>query len=919
MSRKTLDTVRTAFRQKPWAVALTLFVVYSAALFYFYAEYYFADLLPVSGDALVLYSDIELVKNAVLHGEFPLWNKFLAGGIPFTSTLFIYLIWAFLPIKGMVYATYISFVALGAAFSYLYFEKIGCGKAVSVCMSVCYLFSVHLGGFRKSHVSVVFAVALLPVMLYLVEMYFSTRKLRWLLLCSAVMAVQFAGGHTQYVVYTDLFLAVYLICFGCHYRMKWATMLRHGAAWGFTYIGLCAFRMFPVLEQSAFYSGNGAVAAAGRDVFESYSISPIKLIQTIFPRFWGEDNFLQPLGLEYSSEMDIELFLGHMVVLFVLGGLLFLFRDFRVRFAAGTMAIACLYAAAGTVPWLSDLFYHVPIFNSFRCPARALYLFIFSAFTLAALALSHWKEDAFRRRLCRLGVIFFGGILGLSLAAAFSALFSLAAQQALSGPELGSLKSYLLHAILPDCVGMALCAVLCIVGRRGFGQKRAVPSTRLACALFAALTLVEVLPYSGMTAPCTWESLYNTDPQSIAVHDSIGNGKVWDAFLGIDGAHESIVSQNMASSKEIPALNSFVTFNDPRLYRMFTGEISTPYNFSGLFTGTLYADRNVWLQNPLLSMLGVKYLIDSSGILQADASCYRIGDGREVLVTKDTVTVPAANEGVQAWFETFDIEQNAMYEIKGRCTAPEAAQFSFDLYGGPNYDNTAQQIEFSLDAGEQEFSGIIATGSFDRAQLETVYWRFMSTMPQELTIRDFTLSKVECQKDDTVYRLWNETEGQAPIYLNTRARDILYVPERIETLADTEELYSNVISYPLDTVDYVQDIPARELAPDAVTIANIDFGYNRCTADIQAGEDTFVNFSQVQYPGWNAYVNGQKTPIHLVNGLIMGIEVPAGSSRIEFVYRPTVFWIGLAVSGGTFLLLLVVCIVSGKKRRGVGR
>ena len=76
------------------------------------------------------------------------------------------------------------------------------------------------------------ATAVFPVILYFIERYFTTRKLRWLLGSSVAMAAQFYLGMFQHTIYADIFLAIYLISFGLHYKMKIAVMLRHGMIWG---------------------------------------------------------------------------------------------------------------------------------------------------------------------------------------------------------------------------------------------------------------------------------------------------------------------------------------------------------------------------------------------------------------------------------------------------------------------------------------------------------------------------------------------------------------------------------------------------------------------------------------------------------------------------------------------------------------
>ncbi len=57
-------------------------------------------------------------------------------------------------------------------------------------------------------------------------------------------------------------------------------------------------------------------------------------------------------------------------------------------------------------------------------------------------------------------------------------------------------------------------------------------------------------------------------------------------------------------------------------------------------------------------------------------------------------------------------------------------------------------------------------------------------------------------------------------------------------------------------------------------------------------------------PGWRAYVNNLQAPILRVNGLFRGIALPGGDHVVEFYYRPSSFYLGIAISLLTIAFLL---------------
>jgi hypothetical protein len=66
------------------------------------------------------------------------------------------------------------------------------------------------------------------------------------------------------------------------------------------------------------------------------------------------------------------------------------------------------------------------------------------------------------------------------------------------------------------------------------------------------------------------------------------------------------------------------------------------------------------------------------------------------------------------------------------------------------------------------------------------------------------------------------------------------------------------------------------------------------------------------YPGWKAYVDGQKTDILRANYFFRGVLVPAGKHRVEFRYAPYSFRLGTAVSLVS-LGLVALLLLAGRK------
>jgi uncharacterized membrane protein YfhO len=76
-------------------------------------------------------------------------------------------------------------------------------------------------------------------------------------------------------------------------------------------------------------------------------------------------------------------------------------------------------------------------------------------------------------------------------------------------------------------------------------------------------------------------------------------------------------------------------------------------------------------------------------------------------------------------------------------------------------------------------------------------------------------------------------------------------------------------------------------------------------------------FTDSDFPGWRAYVDGAATPIIRANGAFKAVELPAGTHTVRFVFRPVAVYVGLGISGvalATAIGLIVATARTGGRR-----
>ncbi len=86
--------------------------------------------------------------------------------------------------------------------------------------------------------------------------------------------------------------------------------------------------------------------------------------------------------------------------------------------------------------------------------------------------------------------------------------------------------------------------------------------------------------------------------------------------------------------------------------------------------------------------------------------------------------------------------------------------------------------------------------------------------------------------------------------------------------------------------------------------------------DVDLDGPGFVVSVDAWAPGWKAFVDGRPAPMLKANALFRAVAVPAGRHVVEMRYRPTTVVVGAGISGISVLLLGVLGVAVGLRRRG---
>jgi len=81
----------------------------------------------------------------------------------------------------------------------------------------------------------------------------------------------------------------------------------------------------------------------------------------------------------------------------------------------------------------------------------------------------------------------------------------------------------------------------------------------------------------------------------------------------------------------------------------------------------------------------------------------------------------------------------------------------------------------------------------------------------------------------------------------------------------------------------------------------------RLTTNGSAGK---LVLSEVLYPGWQAWVDGQPVAIELYEGLFRSLDLGSGLHQVVFEFRPPTVFVGAAIAGIGWLAVLAILMIS---------
>ena len=165
---------------------------------------------------------------------------------------------------------------------------------------------------------------------------------------------------------------------------------------------------------------------------------------------------------------------------------------------------------------------------------------------------------------------------------------------------------------------------------------------------------------------------------------------------------------------------------------------------------------------------------------------------------------------------------------------------------------------------------------------------------------------------------------QTQAVLNPFASGNCWLVKEVKFVKKADEEMNALNNFDPTQVAFVDEkfksaIPFSPVYDSAAYIKLIENKNDEIKYEFNAATNQFAVFSEIYYPhGWEAYIDGKKTPYCKTNYALRGLAIPAGKHTIDFIFDPASVRIGEQIARYTNIfsvLLVLFCFFMVWKKR----
>ncbi|MBI2861544.1 MAG: YfhO family protein [Chloroflexi bacterium] len=932
----------------------------AAFVLLFFAPDLLSGTIPAGYDTQAYYWPVsEYVAQEIRAGHFPLWTPYLLSGFPLYADpgagvlqpIYL-LLYALLPFAIAFSWLLVLRFAAAALFMYFFARGLQVSRFGSTIAAITFAFSGFFIG-HLDHFNLANSAVWLPLVLGALERAFRSsggRRNAWLVAAGIAHGMQWLGNHPQSPLMSILVIALYSIFRlliappepqaaetpgrRASLRNRVSLLAWVGLVTGGVAFGIAAVQILPMLELLFLSQRSDGLPYT---LAAEYRLSLQTMITMIFPYFFGG-----PRGADWAlwPSWELAFYIGMLPLL--LGGAAIILRWKPMTAFLLFLALLGLdIAFANHSPLnLHRLLSELPGYEALRAPARYAYLFDLAWALLAGIG-----ADAIRRSLPapsqKTRVRF---VLLLSTFAAIITLIGfLWGVAALDSTPAADVREFLQRfyvgrSPLPITAALAyerLKEVVNLDNARQIAQILILAWSALALALWAAFPRHTRF----------WQAILILT----IVGDLFFYGRSFFPTVATDklSAPNSAAQQLLALGPSERIYSWLYSPTDPNILLPFRLSEASGYTQARTQRYAAYAAQVEFADTRLLDLLGVRYIVqDKKRQLPSEYGGVPFNPKRPLVqlspeqpvarnafrgsdAPTNQIRVIAALDDSHDLADGSPVAEISLYDTEGKeypivlKAGEDVAQWDYERLdtGPPRHRRPA--IAYSTtrtDTNGQSFQGrfYYATEPLPQSagalpKIERVQFHYLQPAGMieiyGLALEDTEenrLTPIDRFASERFQTVWQEgskviVENRSPLpraflvpnaRLAARGEDVLVTMARVGFAPEKLVILEGDVD--LSTVN-----GAKETSEATGTAQIVLDQPDRLLVEANAQQNAFLLLADTYYPGWKAFVDKREVPIYRADYRFRAVLVPAGQHKVEFVFRPTIFYIGLAISLAT--------------------
>jgi hypothetical protein len=166
-------------------------------------------------------------------------------------------------------------------------------------------------------------------------------------------------------------------------------------------------------------------------------------------------------------------------------------------------------------------------------------------------------------------------------------------------------------------------------------------------------------------------------------------------------------------------------------------------------------------------------------------------------------------------------------------------------------------------------------------------------------------------------------DPQVDIYLNQGALPRALLLGQAVSAADREAAWAALHE---PTFDPASTVVVEDGKPPVAGVRPLDtspegaisfqsYDLNEIALAVETKGEAYLVLSEVYYPGWQATVDGQATPLYRANYAFRALRLAPGSHQVRLSFAPLSWRVGVALSAATAIALLAWAAVAWRRRK----